>query len=204
MENRLIIKSKSIVLLEHIIIAVCAIAAFFVLLVTLVGFEPLLIVPLVVFAMQLYFITVFCRKYTFDETGCTVEFLWIKKHFSWEQLKYFSLTKNDNPRFFFSDTYGLYGMEFCSRDIDRSEFIRKSRKESMEGYAVWKHTFSYIFIYFYRNQQEYNRICYYPCNMDEFLVKLMDWGVIPHQDIEEFIHKFEVRYNLPEFNLKKR
>ena len=89
-------------------------------------------------------------------------------------------------------------MEFCT------EIIYREDNETIDEYAFRKHSFSYIYVYFYSDLGQYNRIDLYPCNFDVFLTKLMDWGVIPHQDIEEYVKRFEVSHNLPKFNLKMR
>ena len=144
----------------------------------------------------IYLFSTYCRTIVFDKTGCMVQLLWIKKHYSWEQLT-FSLTKKDHPYLIFDDlrTFKLYGMEFSTEPIIRPEY------NSMENYACG-HPFSYVFIYFYSNEIEKKRIILYPCNMDEFIMKLMDWGIIPKQDVSTYIHRFDVEHNLPKLNLK--
>lgn len=112
------------------------------------------------------------RTIVISENGCTVSFLWYKKHYLWEELK----TKQ------FGDYKGCYG--YRSPYQGGAEFspscIRKPVWLMPTEYSVLVHPLSYVFVYFRPNKlstidAQYPMI--YTVDEVVFRTKLKEWGV---------------------------
>ena len=80
-ESKICVKSKKRVFYSTYVFLIGAIVLFFVLKDVFNDFVRFMII-ICVPVFSVYAFSVQCRKYIFDETGCTVELLWIKKHYS--------------------------------------------------------------------------------------------------------------------------
>jgi len=119
------------------------------------------------------------RKFVFDNDGITVCFLWIKKHYRWDEFQLKQYVKYGGISAYASRPPLVSAVEFYKKKISIP-------KIDAHSYSMLFHPFTFIFVYFppsktWRrdtsiNEQARSQIIY-EADEEEFLMKLKEWGV---------------------------
>lgn len=111
------------------------------------------------------------RTIDIDAWGITVTFLFIKKHYLWNDLevkRYINCEKSYGAR-----DIVLSGAEFYAKPVRRPNWMKPS------VYSGFFHPFSYIYVYFRSAEVDKNRYpLFYGINENSFKDALNQWGVI--------------------------
>ncbi len=119
------------------------------------------------------------RKFVFDSDGVTVQFLWIKKQYRWDELQLKQYVTYGGIKAYASVIPKVKAVEFYTKKVTIP-------KMDAHSYSMLFHPFAFIFVYFppfktWRQDTSWNergrtRIIY-EADEEEFLAKLNEWGV---------------------------
>jgi len=112
------------------------------------------------------------RVFVFDEEGCTVKLLFIKKKYFWKDLKCKKIAhyRQQHSRLFVGD--GLSVAYFSKRKIRK----KKSIQPELYNFLSFFGTFSFFFVNFIGEEKNF-RARLYNYDGEEFMKKMGEWGV---------------------------
>ncbi len=119
------------------------------------------------------------RTFLFSREGITIQWLWLKKHYDWDELQHKQYVRYS----------GIKGSALRSPCVSVAEFYKKRvfiSKIDAHTYSWRHHPFAFVFVSFppskswriniSKLEQERNPIIY-EANEEEFRAKLLEWGV---------------------------
>ena len=137
----------------------------------------LLTAALIMYPFMINVWIAFGRTIVMGKDGCTVEFLFFKKFYKWEDLKTkrYEYTENILPPFERGSPY-THGILLSPRNISKKSSLKLATRCYFSPFP-----FSFIYVYFYpdnmteRPPNAYP--IYYVTNEQEFRAALVSWGV---------------------------
>ena len=146
----MVVKSSKEVLFQVAFLFLC-IAAFFFILVSIGNsiLFPYIVTAILLFIAFRYWVAV-GRTLTFDENGCTVSFLFLKKYYSWEELRTKRIL-NHQDAIGYRDAY-KEGVIFSSKKV------KTPLKQKPPQYSFLMHPFCFFFVNFTPSNQHSKQV----------------------------------------------
>lgn len=139
------------------------------------GVNPWWPVVLVVgLGVTLRFAVSYCRTLYMSKEGVTVQFLWIKKMYRWEELRYKRYLTYDGVDGSL-ERRCCYAAEFCTKDVKIPFWM------SADEYSLLVHPFCFFYVYFPTPLSRKRRAKLLK-DQDVFRAQLKEWGVEMTED----------------------
>ena len=115
-----------------------------------------------------------CRILFMDKDGCTVYFLWFKKHYRWDELKIKQYVEYKG--YFMASSVSPFkrAAEFCPKDVSIP------KRWDAHVYSQRRHPFSFFFVSFADRTSQGSKKRFsgaYEVDETMFREKLKEWGV---------------------------